>query len=444
MTQKINWQGKYWLPIAAVLGFLVLFLLGALRPSPTMEHDANISPLIEIYQVSKRSLDPVITGFGRAQPQQSWSAISEVSGRVIYRHPELERGRTLPAQTVVLKIDPVDYELALAQSRSSLKSAELELGRVNLNKRAYEQSRSIEQGRLAIAKKELKRKQDLKKKGLISSSELETQRNAVLSQEQTVWDLDSKLMLIPTDTEVAEANVKVAEAKLKESQRSLARTQIQLPFDARIGAVNVELGQVVNQQEKLIEAHDLAVMEITANMSLSDMRKLVGSTTGQTMLPGQNVPDIRNLNLSAKISLVVGKQNFVWQGVVDRIDDSIDADANTIGLTIKANNDMANFDPRESVPLLKDMYVQVDVTGQSRPSLVIPSRALHGNKVYVLGQDNRIKITEVNVTYNQSGFSAIDSGLQAGDVIVLSDILAPLDGMRVRRANASNNTQSGE
>lgn len=344
----------------------------------------------------------------------------------------------------MLRIDPVDYELALAQSRSNLKSSELELGRVNLNKRAYEQSRSIEQGRLAIAKKELKRKEDLKKKGLISSSELEAQRNAVLAQEQTAWDLDSKLSLIPTDMEVAEANVKVAQAKLKESQRSLARTQIQLPFNARIGAVNVELGQVVNKQERLIEVHDLAVMEITANMSLSDMRKLIGSTSGQTILPGQTVPDIRNLNLRAKVSLVVGVQEFMWQGAVDRINDSIDIDANTIGLTIKVNNNMGEFDPRVSVPLLKDMYVQVDVTGESRPTLLIPSRALHGNKVYVLGQDDSIRITEVEVAYDQEGFSAIDAGLQAGDVIIVSDILAPMNGMKIRRSKTSDRPQGGE
>lgn len=93
MTQAINWKAKYWLPIVAVAGFLVLFLMGILRPSPTMQEDANISPLVDTFLVSKGTLNPVITGFGRVQPQKSWSAISEVSGRVIYRHPELERGR---------------------------------------------------------------------------------------------------------------------------------------------------------------------------------------------------------------------------------------------------------------------------------------------------------------------------------------------------------------
>lgn len=446
MKDKIKLQRKYWLPLVAIIGLLTLIILGLLKPAPVLLPNVDTSPLVEVAKVELRKLDPVITGYGRAQPKENWSAISEVSGRVIFRHPELEKGRTLNQDTVVIKIDPVDYELALAQSRSNLKSAELELDRVKLNQRAYQQSLAIEQDRLNIAKKELARKEQVKKQGLISSSELENQRNAVLAQEQALWDLESKLALIPTDTEVAEANVKVALAKLSESERSLQRTRITLPFDARIGEIGVELGQVVNQQETLLEAHDLSEMEVTANMSLLDIRRLVGSATGQPLLAGQTVPDIRNLNLSANIILEIGAQKFVWQGKVDRLDDSIDTAANTMGLTVRASNNIKDFDPRTEAPLLKDMYVKVNVTGDSLPTLVIPSRALHGNRVYVVSDDNTLMIKDVSVAYEQQGYSAITSGLTEGDRVVLSDILAPVQGMKIRQATESqaqsNNSDS--
>jgi len=439
MTNKINFKRKYWLIIAALSGFLVLFVLGLLKPSPKILANVDTSPLVQVVDVELRQLDPVIIGYGRAQPKESWRAISEVTGRIIFRHPELERGRTLAKDTIVLKIDPVDYQLALAQSRSNLKSAELELDRVRLNKRAYQQSRAIELGRIEIAKKELKRKEQLKKQGLVSSSELEAQRNSVLAQEQALWDLDSKLALIPTDTEVAEANVKVAQAKLRESERTLARTEVTLPFDARIGEVSAELDQVVNKQEKLVEVHDLSEMEVTANMSLFDIRRLISSTTGQAMLPGETVPDIRNLNLSAQITLEVGQQTFVWQGTVDRINDSIDTGANTIGLTVKVMNKLGNFNPKIEVPLLKDMYVKVEVTGDSQTILVVPSRALHGNKLYVVADDDLLHIRAVEIAYEQDGFSAIKSGVKVNESIILSDILAPTEGMKIRRA--TNNDQ---
>ena len=432
MSSKITFTRKRWLPIAAVLGLVVLVILAVLRPSPKVSPEATLAPLVTSVVAGEQIIDPTISGFGRAQPQESWSAISEVTGRVIYRHPDLERGRSLPEGTSVIRIDPVDYELAVAQSRSSLKSAELELDRVNLNKRSFEQSLKLEQGRLELAKKELQRKTDLKSRGLVSSSELEAQRNAVLAQEQSVWDLQSKLALIPTDLDVASANVKVAQAKLKEAERSLSRTNIVLPFNARIGAVNVELDQVVNVQQTLLEAYDMNLMEVTANMSLSDMRQLMFATSGPTLLPGQRIPDIRNLSLDAQVTLQIGDQSFSWLGKVDRIDDSIDAAANTIGLTALINNEVERIDPRRSPPLLKDMYVEVQVTGKGKPAVVIPSRAIHGDKLYVVNNEQTLTIRKIDVLFQQNGQAVISNGLSPGETVVLSDILSPREGMQVR------------
>lgn len=423
---------KRWLPIAVVIGVVSLIFLASIRPAPKVSAEVTLAPLVETMKVEVKTLDPVITGFGRAQPKESWSAISEVSGRVIYRHPDLERGRTLPVGTVVIKIDPVDYELAVAQSRSNLKSAELEVDRVNLNLRSYRQSVKFEQDRLALAKKELTRKGNLNQQGLISSSELEAQRNAVLAQEQAVWDLESRLALIPTDLEVATANLKVAQAKLKEAERTLTRTQIRLPFESRIGEVNVELDQVVNLQQVLVEAYDMGAMEVTANMSLSDVRQLMFATSGSVVVPGQRIPDIRNLGLAAKISLPIGDQSFHWFGTVSRINDSIDAAANTIGLTALVKNDMTKLDPRKAPPLLKDMYVQVEVSGKGQPMVVVPSKALHGDKAYVVDKQGQLQLKQVTVMFEQNGEAAIKSGLVAGEQLVLSDILSPQAGMQVR------------
>ena len=436
MRHNTQLTRKRWLPVAALSGLSVLILLAILRPGPEISPDATLAPLVDVVVAKEQAISPQINGFGRAQPQESWSAISEVTGRVIYRHPDLEKGRSLPAGTIVIRIDPVDYELAVAQSRSNLKSAELEHDRVNLNKRSLEQSLTIEKGRLTLAQKELKRKTDLKQRGLVSSSELEAQRSTVLVQEKAVWDLQSKLALIPTDRDVATANVKVAQAKLKEAERSLSRTNIVLPFDARIGSVNVELDQVVNVQQILLEAHDMNLMEVTANMSLSDMRRLMSATSGPTILPGQRIPDIRNLSLDAEVVLEVGNTSFSWNGKVDRIDDSIDSAANTIGLTAIVSNNLPNLDPRRSPPLLKDMYVNVKVTGKGKTQVAIPSKAIHGDTVYVVNKQSEIIIRTVEVLFEQNQLAVINNGIEPGDTVVVSDILNPRNGMRIRIAEA--------
>jgi RND family efflux transporter MFP subunit len=262
-----------------------------------------------------------------------------------------------------------------------------------------------------------------------------SQSNAVLAQQKTVWDLESKLDLIPTDLEVAKANMNVALAQQNSAQRSLDRTQISLPFNGQIGKVNVELGQVVNLQQTLLTADDLRIMEVTANMSLSDMRRLISATSGNPRANGQTIPDIRNLPLNAQVLLMVSDQQYVWPAKVDRIDGSIDAAANTIGLTVQVSNPVQDFDPRLSPPLVKDMYVEVHVSSAGKDTIVIPSKALHGNRVYVLNPDKTLSIRAVHVSYQQDDKTAIDHGLEQGEWIIETDILAPSNGMQVRLLN---------
>jgi hypothetical protein len=64
----------------------------------------------------------------------------------------------------------------------------------------------------------------------------------------------------------------------------------------------------------------------------------------------------------------------------------------------------------------------------------VPSRALHGNKLYVVADDNTLHIREVEIAYEQGGFSAIKSGVVVNESIILSDILAPTEGMKIRRS----------
>lgn len=44
---------------------------------------------------------PRALGYGYVQPGKVWEAVAEVSGKIAYRHPELERGRLLPEATEI-------------------------------------------------------------------------------------------------------------------------------------------------------------------------------------------------------------------------------------------------------------------------------------------------------------------------------------------------------
>ncbi|MGB0944345.1 MAG: hypothetical protein ACPGUE_18190, partial [Marinomonas sp.] len=109
-------QTKIMLPIAAVAGVAILVVSSQTPEKIEINETRKKGPLVVIEEVRYARLDPVVTGFGRAKPVTTWDAISEVSGRVVYQHPGLKNGAFISEGTLVLKIDPVDYELDLAQS----------------------------------------------------------------------------------------------------------------------------------------------------------------------------------------------------------------------------------------------------------------------------------------------------------------------------------------
>ena len=426
-------KAKIMLPLACAAGVAILVISSQQPEKIEINTERNKGPLVIAERAQLTRLDPIVTGFGRAKPVTTWDAISEVSGRVIYQHPALKNGAFLPKGTLVLKIDPVDYELELAQSQADLQTQKMEARRVDLNEQQYQRSLEIETSRLALTKKELERVETLQKKGVSSKSSLEDQRNAVLSQEKVVWDLQMQLDTIPTDRAVSEANIKVAEVSLANAKRNLDRTEFRLPFNARIGDVNTELQQVVNQQELLVSAHDMRVMEITANMPIANFVSLIRETTSESSQLNQSkLNDVSGFNFTSKITARMGSRITEWDAKVVNISDGIDPSSNTIGVTVEVANNVTDFDPIESPLIVKDLYVQVDISAPVKKQIIIPSQAVHGNKVYMVSDKQELVIQTVELAYTQGNYVAISQGVEVGDNIILTDLIAPVSGMPIR------------
>ena len=67
-------------------------------------------------------------------PKFEWKAIAEVTGKVVYRHPNLEKGQVLPKDTEIIRIDPLDYELKLTQAQADLKSSQTQLAKLSVRR----------------------------------------------------------------------------------------------------------------------------------------------------------------------------------------------------------------------------------------------------------------------------------------------------------------------
>lgn len=422
-------------PVFAV-GVLLLVLAVNLRPTPPTKPAGSRARLVEVMPLELKAMAPIAIGFGKVEPKLEWKAISEVTGKVVYRHPHLEKGRMLPAGTEILRIDPLDYELKLAQTQADLTSSLVQLSKLDLEKSNLESTIKIETNRLAISKNELERQQNLRKKGLASQSDLDQQNQSYLSQQKLVLDMKNQLTLFPDERKVAAAQVKMNQARVQEAQRSLEKTSITLPKDLRISEVDVEQNQVVNMQQTMVVGHGLDVMEVEAQMSLHDMRTLIGSLD---TFKGEEhgLPTLKVEAIDASIELNSGNLNVKWPATVARISETVDLNQATVGVILEIQQDYEKIEPDTAPPLINGMFVKAEMLGQQNPSWVVPERALHGDKIYLMNNEDRLTIETVEVLYRRDNQVVIDGDLEQGSKLILNDLLPAINGMLLREVNDS-------
>ncbi|WP_282166177.1 efflux RND transporter periplasmic adaptor subunit [Shewanella japonica] len=427
-------------------GFIILFIAIAMRSSPELEAGHDKSRLVEVINLDKQQSMPVIKAYGRVAPKHSWQGIAEVGGKIIYRHPELETGRLIKAGTLVLAIDPLEYELKLAQAEANVNAAEAQLIQLNQKEVNLETSLQIEKQKLTLVDQEYQRKQALNAKNLISKSELETQKQALLAQRNLVQDLNSSLSLLPDDRKVTQAQVKVNQALLNDAQRQLNNTRFTLPFDARIAEVNIERAQAVTNGSVLFEAHQLGAVEIKAELSLQDAETLISSISG---IPRDtaSLPSIEKVNFDAYVEINMGQKHHQWQAKLTRIADTINPDQATIGFYLEVEQDFNDMDLVKRPPLTNGMFVTAYIHGYPSEQFVIPEKALHGDQIYVMDLEGKLQIIKVKVVYRTDKGVAIESQSTTAPLtqnmqIVTNDLIPAIAGMSLKVAQ--QNSQSDE
>ncbi|WP_146449605.1 efflux RND transporter periplasmic adaptor subunit [Vibrio kanaloae] len=393
--------------------------------------------LVETVSLEQQMIAPLAVGFGRVVPKVEWKAIAEVTGQIVYRHPDLEKGQIIAAGTEVLKIDPLDYELKLVQAEADLKSSQTSLAKLNQEEDNLKQTLKIEKNRLVISNKELQRKQDLRKKGLTSQSDVDLQQQSALSQQKLVLDIANQIALMPDEKRVAEAVIKVNVSKVKEAQRSLDKTTITLPRAMRIAQVDIEQNQVVNLQQEMFVAHGIDVMEVEAQLSIHDMQTLASSFT-QFPRDAAGIPNPYQAPIKATIQMNSGSFNLSWPAKVARISETVDEHQATAGIILEINQDYSALQPSSATPLVNGMFVKAEIEGMANLSWVVPERALHGDKVYLMDDNQRLQVVNVEVLYRRDNQVVVSGQLQAGDKLILNDVLPAIEGMLLKESRSND------
>jgi RND family efflux transporter MFP subunit len=387
------------------------------RQPPLMVEPGEPTRTVRVIEAPLLDLVPNAEGYGPVEPAKVWTAVSQVAGRVVEIHPKLRDGEILAKGTELLRIDPVDYELALAQSKAEL--AELEVQEQNARA-----SLEIEQRNLDLARQELERNQSLVRQGTTSQSAVDEAERAMLAIRSAVQNLDNTLSLIPTQRALLEA-------KADRSARDLEHTRIVAPFDMRVANLAVEADQYVGIGQSLFEGDAVERVEIAAQVALSALRRLfLGREVLELEITRLNeiLPEI--VGLDPLVRLDLGNYVAEWQAEFVRFDDAVDPKTRTMGVVVAVDRPFEKVIPGYRPPLSKGMFVQVVLRGKSqKPRVVVPRSAVRGGAVLVADREDRLRRRPVDVLFSQGTVTVISRGLEAGERVVVSDLVPAVEGM---------------
>lgn len=421
MSDVKGQRWRRWLIVPPVLlGAAVLVWMARSQEAPeTAARDAQ-ARTVRVFEASAIALRPKAVGYGPVVPARVWDAVAQVAGRVVSLHPQLHDGEILEAGTELVRIDPADYELALAETRAQL--AELAVEQSNA-----ETSLAIEERGLRLAEEELQRLRTLSERGTASQSDVDQAERTALNLRTAVQNLRNQLTLIPAQREVLQSKVERAELDLE-------RTRINAPFDLRVANLAIEADQYVGIGQTLFEGDSVDRVEIQAQVPMASLRRLFVERGPVDLDPTRLTAELpRRLGLAATVRLDLGGHIAEWQAEFVRFDDAIDPQTRTMGVVVAVERPFEQAIPGQRPPLSKGMFVQVELRADSqRPMIVVPRSAVRDGMVFVVDADQRLERRPVEIAFAQDDVAAIDAGLEPGEQIVLSDLVPAVSGMRLR------------
>jgi len=430
-------QRKFALPLVALIGVVAAVALVKLQPK--MEHKVEERPSTAVKFITAKSfkVPPQISGFGEVIPDILLEAKSEVSGKVEYIHPQLKPGSILPKDTVVIKIEANDYQLALTKAQADLAVSKANLVELDINLRDSEADLVLAKERLSLSQKELKRTQGLIKKGAISQSNYDSQQSSTLQLRREVQNLQSQIATLPSQRAVLQAKEVIAQSDVEAQQRNLARTVISLPFTARISEESIEDNQFVSQGTTLYKAQNIDRVLVNAQFPFDQFKKLSKGFPRDIdvnqiiQLTSDTESIFSKLGLGATVKLS-GQNGTEWEAKVERFLSDLDPSSRTLGIIVSVDDPYENIRPGIKPPLLSGMFAEVSLKGQARKYIVLPRDALHENELYLVGQNNSLIRKKITAETQGSMILVATKGTGSvviGDKIITSDVFPAVSGM---------------
>ncbi|MFP4531975.1 MAG: efflux RND transporter periplasmic adaptor subunit [Desulfobacterales bacterium] len=368
---------------AAVMGFKLLKsskeALGRQEPEVPL-------PLVRTVPIHVGEIDMTITGEGTVQPMTESQIVPQVGGEVIQVSKNLVNGGTFEKGERLLSIDPRDYEIAATLAEAEVKDAE-------------------------------------------SNYEMAVQESEAARQEwERMHPGEAPPPLVAREPQLsaARAVLEAKRANLEKARLDLERTTIKAPFNGRVASEQVDIGQYFSPGQAMATLYATDAVEIVVPLENKDLNwfTIPGFTEG-------NAPGAK-----AMVKAQVAGRERTWPGRVNRVEGKINDKTRMVNVVIRVQAPYAT-----RPPLSVGQFTEIEIYGQTlADAALIPRAALQdANTVWAVNpEENRMYFRNVSIARTDRRGVVVEGGLKASDLVVVSPLKGPTDGMKVRYVNADD------
>lgn len=376
-------RAKLLLPILVlVAGVALAAVIINARPKVERRPPAASAPLVRVVEVRLGELLLNVHGQGTVEPRSEATLVAQVGGVIDRVARQFAEGAFFRRGETLVWIEDADFRLAVAQAEAAVAQA-----RVGLEREKAETE-------LALG--------EWAELGTGEASSL-TRREPQLAQ--------------------ARSALAAAEAALEQARLNLARTTVQAPYDGRLRAKLADIGQFVGRGTPLATVYATDTAEIRVPVARGDLGFL-DLDLGRGDL-GDRGPAVRLTSGSA------GKAQR-WDGRVVRTDGGFDPRTRMLGLYVEVDDPFGRHGDGGAV-LPMGLFVEAEIQGRRAEAVaVLPRAALRDGDRMLVVADDRLRYRAVEVVRTLDDEVVVSAGLEAGELVCVSNLETVVDGMRVR------------
>ena len=359
-------------------------------------------PTVAVAKVSTDDLSHSLVLTAEFRPYQEVDVMAKVAGYVKQINVDVGDRVSQNQPLATLEVPEMADDLARANAAMQRSQAEVNRARDELQRaEAAHQIADLSYKRLAAVSE--------KKPGLVAQQEIDDARSKDLVAEAQVSAAKSALA-------VATEQVQVNKAEVKKTHTLIDYTKVLAPFTGVITKRYADTGSMI-QAGTASQTQAMPLVRLSQNSLL----RLI------LPVPESSVPTI---HIGQQVEVRVPTLNRSFAGRVARFADKLSLSTRTMDTEVDV--------PNPNYVLIPGMYAEVDLTLNRRNAvLAVPVLAVDRDgdtdgRVMVITPNNRVESRKVTLGIETAQNLEVRSGLNEGDMVVLSGRSALQPGEEVR------------